>query len=129
MAISLRKMTSLAGAGVTAALLLGSALPAMAQSAPLVDSPRSKEILARYNEATQAAMTCERRPIGMAEETRIAEMAARASRSEYLTGSMLTTVQDSRGWMRMVIASMGCKDPVVMDRLAFFDQQIAPSLR
>ena len=42
---------------------------------------------------------------------------------------MLATVQDARGWMRMVISSMGCKDPVVMDRLAFFDQQIAPSLR
>lgn len=129
MAFSLRRISSLALAGVTSALLLGAALPALAQSAPMVDSARSKEILARYNEATQAAITCENRALSMPEQTRIAEMAARASHSEYLTGSMLTTVQDSRGWMRMVISSMGCKDPVVMDRLAFFDQQIAPSLR
>jgi hypothetical protein len=42
---------------------------------------------------------------------------------------MLKTVQDSRSWMRMIIGSGGCKDPVVTDRLAFFDQQIAPGLR
>lgn len=129
MALSLRRISSLALAGVTAALLLGTALPAAAQSAPVVNSARAKEILARYNEATQAAITCEKRPLNIDQETSIAGMAARASRSEYLTGSMLTTVQDSRGWMRMVISSMGCKDPVVMDRLAFFDQQIAPNLR
>jgi hypothetical protein len=128
MTVSLRKSVSLTVAGLAAALMLGTALPAAAQSAPIVDSARAKEILARYNESAQAAITCER-PLSMGEEVRIAEMAARASRSEYLTGSMLTTVQDSRGWMRMVIGSMGCKDPVVMDRLAFFDQQIAPSLR
>jgi hypothetical protein len=120
--------SSLILAGLSAALLLGAALPAAAQTAPLVDSPRSKEILARYNESAQAAISCER-PLSMAEEVRIAELAARASRDEYMAGTMLTTVQDSRGWMRMVIGSMGCKDPVVMDRLAFFDQQIAPSLR
>ena len=120
--------SSLIFAGLSAALLLGAALPAAAQSAPLVDSPRSKEILARYNESAQAAISCER-PLSMPEEVRIAEMAARASGDQYVAGTMLTTVQDSRGWMRMVIGSMGCKDPVVMDRLAFFDQQIAPSLR
>jgi hypothetical protein len=31
--------------------------------------------------------------------------------------------------MRMTISSMTCKDPVVMDRLAFFHQQIEPGLR
>ncbi len=115
-----------AGAAVTLAVSAGGAL---AQTAPVVDSPRAKEILARYNEAAQAAITCENRQLGVAGESRVAEMAARASGSQYLTGSMLATVQDSRGWMRMVISSMGCRDPVVMDRLAFFDQQIAPSLR
>jgi hypothetical protein len=129
MALSLRRISSLALAGVTAALLLGTALPAAAQSGPIVDSARAKEILARYNEATQAAQICESRSLNMPQQTQIAEMAARASRSEYLTGTMLSTVEDSRGWMRMVISSMGCKDPVVMDRLAFFDQQIAPNLR
>jgi hypothetical protein len=111
------------------AAMLASAAPVAAQTVPLVDSPRAKEILARYNEATQAAILCENRRLGIEGESRIAEMAGRASGSQYLTGSMLATVQDSRGWMRMVIASMGCRDPVVMDRLAFFDQQIAPSLR
>jgi hypothetical protein len=65
----------------------------------------------------------------MAEETRIAGLAAAASHDEFLAGSMLKTVQDSRAWMRMVIASMSCRDPVVVDRLAFFHQQIEPSLR
>jgi hypothetical protein len=114
--------------GFAAGLILGVALPAAAQMAPVVDSPRSKEILARYNEATQAAISCER-PMSMAEEVRIAELSARASGNEYLAGTMLTTVQDSRGWMRMVISSEGCRGAVVMDRLAFFDQQIAPNLR
>jgi hypothetical protein len=126
MAFTLRGISLMATAGLAA--VLASSVPAAAQ-VPLVESPRSKEILARYNEATQAAIMCENRQLGVPGETRIAEMAARASGSQYLTGSMLATVQDSRGWMRMVIGSMGCKDPVVMDRLAFFDQQIAPSLR
>jgi hypothetical protein len=111
------------------AAVLASVVPAAAQTAPVVDSPRAKEILARYNEATQAAITCENRHLGVPDESQIAQMAAKASGSQYLTGSMLYTVQDSRGWMRMVIASMGCRDPVVMDRLAFFDQQIAPGLK
>jgi len=114
--------------GFIAGLVLGVALPAAAQMAPMVDSPRSKEILARYNEATQAAISCER-PLSMAEQVRIAELTARASGNEYLSGTMLATVQDSRGWMRMVVSSQGCRGPVVMDRLAFFDQQIAPNLR
>jgi hypothetical protein len=128
MTIASPKIASLTLAGLAAALLLGTALPAAAQMAPVVDSPRALEILARYNEASQAAISCER-PLSMAEEVRVAEMAARASHNDYLSGSMLKTVQDSRGWMRMVIGSSGCKDPVVMDRLAFFDQQISPGLR
>jgi hypothetical protein len=128
MTIPSRKLASLAFAGFAATLLLGTALPAAAQMAPVVDSPRALEILSRYNEASQAEITCQR-PLSMEEQTRIAAMAARASHDEYLSGSMLKTVQDSRGWMRMVIGSMGCNDPVVRDRLAFFDQQIAPGLR
>jgi hypothetical protein len=42
---------------------------------------------------------------------------------------MLKTVQDARGRMRMIIGSKGCKDPAVMERLAFFHQQIEPGLR
>ena len=125
--MALRNISWAVTAGLAAAL--ASAVPAAAQTVPLVDSPRAKEILARYNEATQAAIICENRQLGVPGESRVAEMAARASGSQYLTGSMLATVQDSRGWMRMVISSMGCRDPVVMDRLAFFDQQIAPGLR
>ena len=128
MTIRSRNLASLTLAGLATALLLGTALPAAAQMAPVVDSPRALEILARYNEASQAEITCQR-PLSMGEEVRIAEMAARASHDEYLAGSMLKTVQDSRGWMRMVIGWGGCKDPVVTDRLAFFDQQIAPGLR
>ena len=125
--MALRNISWALGAGLAA--MIASALPAAAQTAPVVDSPRAKEILARYNEATQAAIICENRRLGVPGESKVAEMAARASGSQYLTGSMLATVQDSRSWMRMVIASMGCRDPVVMDRLAFFDQQIAPGLR
>ena|SRR5271170_5343814 len=128
MTIASRKPASLTLTGLAVALLLGTALPAAAQMAPVVDSPRALEVLARYNEASQAEITCQR-PLSMAEEVRVAEMAARASHNDYLSGSMLKTIQDSRAWMRMVIGSMGCKDAVVMDRLAFFDQQIAPSLR
>ena len=125
--MALRNISWAITAGLAA--MVATAAPAAAQTVPLVDSPRAKEILARYNEATQAAIICENRQLGVPGESRVAEMAARASGSQYLTGSMLATVQDSRGWMRMVIASMGCRDPVVMDRLAFFDQQIAPGLR
>ena len=127
MAFAQRTRSWAVAAGATIVLAV-SAGGALAQTAPVVDSARAKEILARYNEATQAAITCENLQLGIAGESRVAEMAARASGSQYLTGSMLATVQDSRGWMRMVIGSRGCKDPVVMDRLAFFDQQIAPSL-
>ena len=129
MTVTLRTTSAAIIAGAAAAFLWTAPGPAAAQTAPVVDSPRAKEILARYNEATQAAISCENIRLGVPGETKVAEMAARASGSQYLTGSMLTTVQDSRGWMRMVIGSMGCKDPVVMDRLAFFDQQIAPGLR
>ncbi len=129
MTFTLRSLSSVTIAGVAAAFLWAAPGPAAAQTAPVVDSPRAKEILARYNEATQAAIICENRQLGVPGETRIAEMASRASGSQYMAGSMLATVQDSRGWMRMVISSMGCRDPVVMDRLAFFDQQIAPGLR
>ena len=129
MTFTSRSSLSLTIAALAAAVLWAASRPAAAQTAPVVDSPRAKEILARYHEATQAAITCENRQLGVPGETRIAEMAARASGSQYMAGSMLATVQDSRGWMRMVIASRGCKDPVVMDRLAFFDQQIAPGLR
>ena len=129
MTFTVRRLSSLTLAGVAAALLWSAPGPAAAQIAPVVDSPRAKEILARYNEATQAAISCGNRRLDIAGEAQVAGMAAKASGSQYLTGSMLATVQDSRGWMRMVIASMGCRDPVVMDRLAFFDQQIAPGLR
>jgi hypothetical protein len=128
MTIPSRKLASLTLAGLAAALMLGTALPAAAQMAPIVESPRSLDILARYNEASQAEISCVR-PLSMAEETRIAGLAAAASHDEFLAGSMLKTVQDSRAWMRMVIASMSCRDPVVVDRLAFFHQQIEPSLR
>ncbi len=128
MTFTLRGISTIAAAGVTA-VLLGAAVPAAAQTVPLVDSAQSKEVLARYNEATEAVMVCEGRRLGIPEQSRIAEMAARASGDQYLTGTMLATVQDSRGWMRMTISSLGCKAPVVMDRLAFFNQQIAPNLR
>ncbi len=128
MAFAFRSISWAVKAGL-AATVLTAALPAAAQTVPLVDSPRALEILARYNEATQAAITCENQNLGIPGEARIAEMSSRASGSQYLTGSMLTTVQNSRGWMRMVIASRGCRDAVVMDRLAFYDQQIAPGLR
>jgi hypothetical protein len=127
MTISLRHHASLTLAGLAALAILATTLPVTAQT-PVVDSPRSLEILARYQEASQAEISCER-PLSVDEETRVAAMAARASHEEYLAGSMLKTVQDSRGWMRMVIGSGGCKDPVVLDRLAFFHQQIEPGLR
>jgi len=117
---------SLATVGLAAAL--GSAAPAGAQTAPLVDSPNSREILARYNEATQAAILCENLRLGVPGESQVAEMASRASGGQYLAGSMLTTIEDARGWMRMIVSSRGCRDPLVMDRLAFFDQQIKPGL-
>lgn len=113
--------------GLVAILMFGTALPVTAQT-PVVDSPRSLGILAHYQEAAQAEISCER-PLSADEEVRVAAMAARASHEEYLSGSMLKTVQDSRGWMRMAIGSGGCKDPMVMDRLAFFHQQIEPGLR
>ena len=110
------------------ATALAAAAPAFAQTAPLVDSPNAREILARYNEATQAAIMCEHLELGQPGETQVAQMAARASGGQYLTGSMLTTIEDARGWMRMIVSSRGCRDPLVMDRLAFFDRQIAPGL-
>ncbi len=117
-------------AAVAAGLWVTPGGPAAAQTpVALTDSPRSVEILARYNEATQAAITCENRQLGSAGEGQVAAMAARASGEQYLSGTMLKTVQDSRGWMRMTISSLTCKDPVVMDRLAFFHQQIEPGLR
>src|SRR5579862_2347430 len=118
--------TALATVTVAAGLWLASDRPADAQT---VDSQRSLDILGRYNEATQAAITCENRQFGIPGETRIAAMAASASGEQYLAGSMLKKVEDSRGWMRMTISSMTCKDPVVMDRLAFFHAQIEPGLR
>jgi len=128
MTVALRLRSSLILAGLAAAVAVGGVLPARAQMAPPVDSPRALETLARYNEATQAAILC-RRPISMTEETRIAELASTASHGDYLAGSMLRTVDSSRGWMRMMVSSLGCKDPVVTDRLAFFDSQIEPRLR
>ena len=125
MTIRSRYVASLAGVGLGVAMMFGTALPAAAQ---IVDSPRSLEILAQYHEASQAEISCER-PLSTDEETRIAAMAARASHEEYLAGSMLKMVQDARGRMRMTISSMGCKDPAVMDRLAFFHREIEPGLR
>jgi hypothetical protein len=119
---------SWAAAGLAVAVA-SATLPAAAQTAPPVDSPRALEILARYNEATQAAIMCENRPFGIEDEKRAAEVTARATGVQFMTGSMLTTVQNSRGWMRMMVSSLGCRDAVVMDRLAFFNQQIAPNLR
>lgn len=112
-----------------AAVWIALAMPVSAQMAPVVDSPRARETLARYQEATQAAILCQNRELNLDQESRIAEMTSRATHSEYLTGSLLSTVQTSRGMMRMRIASLGCRDPLVMDRLAFFDSTIAPGLR
>lgn len=130
MAFRQHRISLVAMVAVAAGLWLTSGSPATAQAPlTLADSSRSLEILARYNEATQAAITCENRQFGAPGETRIAGMAAQASGEQYLSGTMLKTVEDSRGWMRMVISSKTCKDPVVMDRLAFFHQQIEPGLR
>lgn len=124
MAFQLRSI-SLALAGLASAAVLTFAGSASAQMA---DSPRSLEILARWNEATQAAITCEGRRFSIDEETKIAEAAAKASQAEnYSTGSMLMTVSDRRPWLRMVQASMTCRDAVVADRLAFFKSTVAPS--
>ena len=125
MTVTLRGL-GLSAIGLAAAL--AAAAPVRAQTAPVVDSPNSKEILARYNEATQAAILCEHLQLGVPGESQVAEMASRASGGQYLTGSMLTTIEDARGWMRMVVSSRGCGDPVVVDRLTFFDQQIKPGL-
>lgn len=128
--MSLKPTTkSLITVASAAAVWIALAMPVSAQMAPVVDSPRAKEILARFQEATQAAILCQDRNLSLDQETRIAEMTSRATNSEYLTGSLLNTVQNSRGMMRMRIASLGCRDPLVMDRLAFFDATIAPGLR
>src|SRR5580658_10132734 len=86
MTISSRKLVSLTLAGLGAVLLLGTAQPASAQMAPVVDSPRALEILARYNEASQAEISCQR-PLSIDEQARIAGMAAAASHDEFLAGS------------------------------------------
>ena len=128
MAVNLRNISSLAVAGMAAAVLWTSPTPASAQMAPAADSPRSVEILARYNEAMQAAITCEGAKFTIDQETKVAEMAARASGQEYSTGKMLQTVSDTRPIVRMVQASMTCRDPMIMDRLAFFNSTIKPGL-
>ncbi|MBV8168678.1 MAG: hypothetical protein JO021_17915 [Alphaproteobacteria bacterium] len=122
MALNLRSIT-LTVAGLAAAAVLSFATSASAQMA---DSPRALEILARWNEATQAVITCEGRRFSLDDETKIAEATARATNAEYLTGSMLQTVSDRRPWVRTVQASMTCRDPMIMDRIAFFKSTVAP---
>ena len=120
--MALMRSISLAVAGVASAVVLSTSA-----SAQMADSPRALEILARWNEATQAVITCEGRRFSIDDETKIAEATARATNSEYLTGSMLMTVSDRRPWLRMVQASMTCRDPVVADRIAFFKSTVAPA--
>lgn len=121
--MSLMRSISLAVAGLASAVVLSTSA-----SAQMADSPRALEALARWNEATQAVITCEGRRFSIDDETKIAEAAARATQAEtYSTGSMLMTVSDRRPWLRMVQASMTCRDPVVADRVAFFKSTVAPA--
>jgi hypothetical protein len=123
MAFKLRSI-SLTLAGLASAAVLSFGTPAVAQMA---DSPRALETLARWNEATQAVITCEGRRLSIDDETKIAEATARATNAEYSTGSMLMTVSDRRPWLRMVQASMTCRDPMIVDRVAFFKSTVAPA--
>lgn len=118
--MALMRSISLAVAGLASAVVLSA-------SASAQDSPRALETLARWNEATQAVITCEGRRLSLDDETKIAEAAAKATNAEYSTGSMLMTVSDRRPWLRMVQASMTCRDPVVADRVAFFKSTVAPA--
>jgi hypothetical protein len=121
MALTLRSI-SLAVAGLASAVILSTSA-----SAQMADSPRALETLARWNEATQAVITCEGRRFSIDDETKIAEATAKATNAEYSTGSMLMTVSDRRPWLRMVQASMTCRDPMIVDRIAFFKSTVAPA--
>ena len=103
-------------------------IPPYTKSSPAAPYSKGLETVRQYHEAVEAAVRCDGRKFSLDEETKIAEVIAKASGTDYYTGGLLTQVHDGRDFFGARILSFGCKDQVVQDRLAFFRSNIQSAM-
>ncbi len=84
---------------------------------------------ARYHEAARAFELCGGKPLSGAEHDKLAMVISTETQSQMTIGQNLAVVREARTNMEQRIQASGCKDPLVVDALRTFEQQVRPKLR
>jgi hypothetical protein len=108
-------MTSIRTLTLTATLVIVWAVPCFGQSDPLA-------IAVRYHEAARAAEVCKVRKLTPAEHDKLAVLVGQETRNGLTIGQELTAIRESRINMDLKVQTGGCKDPLVLDAIRFFNQ-------
>ena len=82
----------------------------------------------RYHEATRAFELCGGKPLSPAEHDKLAVVIGTETQHQMKVGDNLSVVREARTNMEQRVQATGCKDPLVVDALRTFDQQVRPKL-
>jgi hypothetical protein len=108
------KLARRARGGWALALLAGGIGTAAAQD-------EAQFVVVRYHEAARAAELCRDRKFTPAEYDKLAMLVGQQTRHRLPVGEELTAVRAARHEMEARVNDHGCKDPLVVDALHFYD--------
>jgi hypothetical protein len=83
---------------------------------------------ARYHEAARAFELCSGKPLTSAQHDKLAMVIGNETQHAMTIGQNLAVIREARDNMEQRIKATGCKDPLVVDALRTFEQQIRPKL-
>jgi hypothetical protein len=110
------------GMGVAVLLAAGGAAAQMTEGLAMATA-------VRYHEAARAFEICGGKNLSAAQHDKLAMVISAATQSRLSLGQSLNAVHEARANMEQRISGTSCKDPLVVDALRFFDQQIKSQLR